>query len=104
MPSFVFVGTSATKEDLFKFERFGEKADLSEESARAAIVDDRIPLLPEAQFAALKLTDQQVKDFYLNDDNIEQKRAVWLAAAAYRDSMVDPKPKVQPIRKSSEES
>lgn len=92
MPVVRFVGHSATKENVFQFERFGEKADLTDEQIRGAVVDERVPLLPDSDFMALKLTDQQVKDFYLDDRNLDLKRKVWLAAADYRESLLKPKP------------
>lgn len=104
MPAVRFVGYTASMEGIFKFDHFGEKAELTDEQVRAAVVDERVPLMLDAEFVALKLTDQQVKDFYLNDDNIELKRKVWTAANNYRESLVHPQASpVIPFKPKTEE-
>src|SRR5437660_739316 len=92
--TFRFVGACAELADLV-LSRFGGQVELGQSVAEAAVVHDRVALLPEPLWAQCGITAEEQQAYYSTDLHplappafIAKRDAVWTALRDYRAQLI----------------
>ncbi len=111
MASFRHVGSeSAILDTPHSFTRFGQKAEMDEQFAHERIADG-LPLLPEAKWAEIGITDKELTDYPMAQQHSgapavfqEKKRKALLALHDFRESLKAGLPQPDQARAESKPS